>query len=307
MKIAVMGAGGIGGYYGAMLARAGEDVSLIARGAHLEAIREHGLKVLRDTETFTVRPSLATDDPARVGPVHLILLATKAYDLDAAARAMRPLLGEDSVVLPLLNGVDIPERVARHIPATQVLAGLTYSPANRPAPGVVHQPGARQKVIFGEVDGSISRRARNILALLERCGIEAELTDQVHKAIWSKFMFVTANGGVCGVTGSPMGTVLGHPETRALYEACCREVEAVARARGVHLAENIVPISLEHAHAMPPDTQPSMLQDLEAGKPLELDVLNGTVARLGRELRVPVPVNTLIHAVLKQRAFPLVS
>lgn len=302
MKIAVMGAGGIGGYYGGMLARAGEDVSLIARGAHLEAIRERGLTVMRDQETFTVRPSLATDDPARVGPVQLIVLATKAYDLDAAARTMRPLLGEDTVVLPLLNGVDIPERVARHVPAAQVLAGLTYAPANRPAPGVVRQPGPPQKMVFGEVDGSRSQRAQAILALLERCGIQAELTGEVNKAVWSKYMFVTSNGGVSCVTGAAMGTVLEHPETRALYEACCREVEAVARARGIKLDEDIVRISLTHAEAMPPDTQPSMLQDLKAGKPLELDVLNGTMARLGRELQVPVPVNTLIYAALKHRA-----
>jgi 2-dehydropantoate 2-reductase len=302
MRIAVMGAGGIGSFYGGLLARAGEDVTFIARGAHLAALRSGGLEVLRDRERFRVRPVQATDDPAAVGPVELVLLATKAYDLEAALEAMAPLVGPESLVLPLLNGVDMVERVARRVPAGQVLAGLTYVPANRPRPGAVHQPGPERRLLLGEPRGPATERCRRVLAVLQGAGIRAEVSDAMPVEIWSKFMLVTANGGVCGVTGSPIGPVLADPDTRALYIACCREVQALAAALGVALPPDAVQRTVTHAEGTPADNRPSLLQDLEQGKPLELEALNGTVARLGRARGVPVPVNASIYAALKLRA-----
>ena len=301
-RIAILGAGGIGSFYGGLLARAGADVVFIARGPHLAALRAHGLTVLRDDETFTVQPVTATDDTAFVGAVALVLLATKAYDLDAALDTVQPLLDRETLVLPLLNGVDIVERVSARVPAVQVLAGLTYLPANRPRPGAVHQPGPQRRLILGEARGPASDRCHRIVQWLRDAGIRAEANDDMPAQIWTKFMLVTANGGVCGVTGSPIGAVLAHPDTRALYRDCCREVGAVAAACGVRLAPDAVEATLAHADSTPPHNRPSLLQDLEAGRRLELDALHGTVVRLGRARGVPVPVNTFIHAALKLRA-----
>lgn len=302
LRVAVMGAGGIGSYYGGMLARAGEDVTFIARGAHLDALHNEGLTVLRELERFTVHPVQATQQPATVEPVDLVLLTTKTYDLDAALEAMQPLLRPQTLVLPLLNGVDIPERIAKRIPARQVFAGLTYVPANRPRPGVVHQPGRERRLIFGEPDGPATERCARVLAMLNGAGIRAEVSDEMPAETWRKFMLVAANGGVCGVTGSPIGMVMADRDTRSLYRDCCREVQAVAAACGVELERRAVDATMAHADSTPMDMKPSMLQDLEQGRPLELEALNGTVVRLGRAHGVPVTVNTSIYAALKLRA-----
>lgn len=301
MRIAVMGSGGIGSFYGAMLARAGEDVTFIARGAHLAAMRRDGLAVIRDAEHFTVQPAQATDDPAAVGPVALVLVATKTYDLDGALPAMAPLVGPDTAVLPLLNGVDIPERMARVLPAERLLAGLTYVPANRPRPGVVHQPGPERRLVFGEPRGPATARCRDILAVLLNAGLRAEVSDELPVETWTKFLLVTANGGVCAVTGMPIGPVLADPDTRGMYVDCCRETLAVAHALGVPVPPQAVEDTVTHADETPPENQPSMLQDVRLGRPLELEALNGTTARLGRERGVPVPVNAFIYAALKLR------
>ena len=301
MKIGIMGAGGIGGFYGALLVRAGEEVALIARGEHLAAIRDGGLTVIWDEETFTVTPAHATDDPAQVGPCDLVLVTTKAYDLAGAARTLAPMLGAGTVVLPLLNGVDINRRLAEVLGPESLLAGTTYVPVNRPHPGVVHHRGEQRRLVFGEEQGPPTERCLAILEVLVRAGINADLSGDMPREIWSKFMLVNANGGVCGVTGLAVAPVLADPDTRALYEASCREVQALAESQGIALDADIVERNLHLGEILPPDVKPSLLQDLEAGKPLELDILCGTVARLGRELGVPVPVNTMLHAALKHR------
>jgi 2-dehydropantoate 2-reductase len=302
MRIAVLGSGAIGSYYGGMLARAGNDVTFIARGEHLAALRADGLMVQRDLERFVVHPVQATDDPAEVGPVQLVLLATKAYDLDSALAALGPLLGRATLVLPLLNGMDVAGLVAARLPGAQVLAGLTYVPANRPRPGAVHQPGPERRLVFGEREGPATERCRRVLAVLLGAGIKAEMSDEMPRELWSKLMLVVANGGVCGAAGSPIGPVLADADTRALYLACCREVAAVACACGVALDESAVRATLDHAEGTPVDNRPSMLQDLEAGRPLELEHLHGALVRLAREHGVPVPVNAAIYAALKLRA-----
>ncbi|HKJ93453.1 MAG TPA: 2-dehydropantoate 2-reductase, partial [Longimicrobiales bacterium] len=207
-----------------------------------------------------------------------------------------------TLVLPLLNGVDAAERVAQALPGAQVLAGLTYVPANRPRPGVVHQPGPQRRFIFGEVRGPVTERCQRVLAVLRGAGIRAETSDVMARELWSKLMLVAANGGVCAVTGSPIGPVMTDPDTRALYVACCREVGAVAAACGVALEPDAVAHTLAHVEVTPGEMRPSMLQDLEAGHPLELEAMHGTVVRLGREHGVPVPITTFIYAALKLRA-----
>ena len=305
MRIAVMGAGGIGGFYGALLARAGHEVILIARGEHLEAIRRDGLTVIGDQETFTVRPALATGDPAeagRDGPAELVLVTTKAYDLDGAARALRPLVGPETLVLPLLNGIGIHQRISAILPEAQVLAGLTYLPAHRPAPGQVRHQGEQRQMVFGEPGGDPGPGCQALLEMLQAAGINAELSPDMPYEIWRKFMMVNANGGICCVTGEAVAAVLSDPDTRALFAASCREVTRLAAKLDIVLEPALIDEILAMGQALPPDVKPSMLHDLEAGRPLELDTHAGAVTRMGTEMGVPVPVNAMVHAALKHRA-----
>ena len=304
MRIAIMGTGGIGGFYGAQLALAGNDVWFIARGAHLQAIREHGLRV--DSQALGdlhVQPAQATDNPVEVGAVDAVLVTTKAYDLESAAEAIRPMVGAETVVLPLLNGVDIADRIGAHVGREHLLGGLCYISAAIAAPGMVREAGAPNRVVFGELDGGPSERVKRLETVMRDAGIPAEGSDDVQREIWRKFMLIDAASGVSAVTASPMGPVLADEDTRVLFVDCMREVEALARRKGVDLPNNLVEESLAFARdKMPYDLKPSMLHDLEQGRKLEVDALNGTVARLGREMGVETPVNRFIHAALKLRA-----
>lgn len=310
MKIAVMGAGSMGGYYGAKLIRGGHSVALIARGAHLEAIRGKGLKIIRDEETFTVTPWMATDNPAQAGEVELILVATKSYDLQGAARAIAPMVGKETMVLPLLNGVDIAERLGDALGMSHMLGGLTYLPGNMPEPGVVNQLGVEGRLEFGEFNdhhGNASgaggeSRADKLLKVFHAAGIVAEISGDIRTALWSKFVLINSTAGVCGVTGKPVGPVREDPRIRAMFTDCAAEVAALARKQGIHLDDDIIKRTLGHLDSVPYNNKPSLLQDLERGKPLELESLNGATVRLGKELGVPTPVNRFIYAALKGRA-----
>lgn len=302
MKIAVMGAGGVGGFFGARLAQAGEDVTFIARGAHLAALRERGLRVEGDLAQFTLPRVQASDDPAQVGPVELVLLAIKAYDLEGAARQMQPLIGPRTTVLPLLNGADIAERIGAVLGEGHVLGGLALISARIGEPGVIRQLGPLNKIVCGEFSGEVTPRAEAIRDVLLRAQIQAELSRQIRSEIWKKFLFITAAGGVCAVTASLMGPVLADAETRALYVGCMEEVAALARALRIPLPASVVADTLRFSESVPPETRPSMLLSLELGQKLEVEILNGTVARLGRERGVPTPINQFIATALKLRA-----
>jgi 2-dehydropantoate 2-reductase len=302
MKIAVMGAGGVGGYYGARLARAGEAVAFIARGAHLAALRRRGLRVEGDAERIVLERVTATDDPAAIGPVDWVLLATKAYDLEDAARRIQPLVGPQTAVLPLLNGVDIAERIGAVLGAQHVLGGLAQISARIAEPGLIRQMGPLNKIVFGELSGEESPRALAIHGCLRGAGIDAELSRTVRSEIWKKFIFIAAAGGVCAVTASLLGPVLADADTRALYLACVEELAALARAQGVALPASVVADTMAFSARIPPQTRPSLLLSLEQGQRLEVEALNGTAARLGGELGVPTPVNRFIYAALKLRA-----
>ena len=302
MKIAVMGAGGVGGYFGAKLAKAGADVTFIARGAHLAAMRAGGLRVEGHTERFALQPVRATDDPAEVGAVELVLLAIKAYDLERATRQMQPLIGPATAILPLLNGADIAERIGAVVGAEHVLGGVALISARIAEPGLIRQMGTLNKIVFGELSGAVTPRSEAIRDALLHAQIATELSRQIRSEIWKKFLFITAAGGVCAVTGSLLGAVLADPDTRALYAGCVEEAAAVARALRIALPESAVADTLRFSDAVPKETRTSMLLSLEQGQKLELDSLNGTVARMGRELGVPTPVNQFIATALKLRA-----
>lgn len=302
MRIAIVGPGGVGGYYGGLLASSGQDVTLIARGKHLAAILENGLCVESVHGDFTIQPTQATDDPAQVGPVDLVLIAVKSYDLDSAAEASRALVGPTTSVLPLLNGLDAADRLAAVLGTEQVLIGLTHISSSIAAPGVIRQVSPVRRITFGEQDGSISSRSERIRDVLATSGAEVVLTRTPQVALWEKFVFIASISGVCCLARLSLGPVLNIPESRELYVDALREVEAVGRARGIELPQDIVEQTLRLSEGFAPETKPSMLVDLAGGRRLELEATSGTVIRYGLESDVPTPVHRVIYGALKPSA-----
>ena len=302
MKIGIIGAGAIGGYYGAKLARAGESVHFIARGAMLRALRSRGLTVVRDEETFKVPAVQVTDDATEVGPVELVLVTTKSYDLEGAAKALRPLKGQHTTVIPLQNGVDIAERLGALTEPAHILGALTYLPASVAEPGVVRQEGPEKPLLLGPLSNADDAAAEAALALFRRTGIVAERPADIRVQIWTKFMAAIGTTGVQSVTGCGFGPTSTDGDTRALYLGCMREVETLAGKSGVLLPDGTPERLMRVIATYPADAKASMLQDLEQGKPLELEAMHGTAVRLGETLGVPTPVNRFIYAALKLRA-----
>ena len=300
-SVAVMGAGGVGGHYGAVLAQAGRKVAFIARGAHLAAMRSSGLTVERDGLPTIVLPEVvATDDPAAVGPVDLVLFTPKAFDLEVAAEQIAPLLGPGSAVLPLLNGIDIADRLAAVIGREPVLAGICQISSNIARPGLIRQVGPLNRIVLGEVEGGLSPRAEAIGHFLREAGIRAEVSERMKDEVWKKFYFLDPMASACALTGAAIGPVREDPDTRALLLACLEEVRGLGEAEGVSLptpAEAIT--ALER---LPADVKPSLLHALERGAPLEIDILPGAVVRLGRRRGIPTPTHALIYAALKFKA-----
>jgi 2-dehydropantoate 2-reductase len=300
MRIAVMGAGSVGGYLGGMLARGGHEVSLIARGAHLAAIRERGLRVVRDSEEFTVNCA-ATDKPGEVGPVELVLLTVKTYQNAAAVPAMASLVGPDTTVLCLQNGVDSYLAPAA-FGAERVLPGAVYIEAGLPSPGVVRQPGDVVRVVFGELDSSESERGRTIRDALTASGVPAELSADIRAGLWAKFLFIATMAGVTAMARQTLAELMPRPEWRDVVVGCLREVETAGRASGVNFPRDIHATTLAYIEDNLDDLQASMHTDVVAGRPLELEALNGAVIRAGRAGGVPTPINDVIYAMLRPLA-----
>ena len=298
MRIAIMGSGGVGGYFGGRLAYAGEDVTFIARGAHLEAIRKNGLQVNSVAGDFHIRPK-ATHDPAAVGQVDLILFCVKAYDTEAAASQIRPMVGPQTTVLCLLNGVDNEETLGAILGEDHVLAGVVHILSTISAPGVISQTAGPRTLKLGERDGRISARAERIFNVLKGAGIQAELSAQILVDLWEKFVFICAQGGVTALGRLSVGEILGCPETAAFYRGVMEEVAAIGRTRGVPLPADTVDRALAFARALQPGMRSSLAYDLSQGNRLEVESLSGSVVRSGRELGVPTPCNYAIYACLK--------
>ncbi|MGO9690359.1 MAG: ketopantoate reductase family protein [Syntrophobacteraceae bacterium] len=299
MKIAIMGTGGVGGYYGGLLASAGHDVTFIACGEHLGAIRENGLEVRSVFGDFRIKPAAATDDPASVGKVELIVFATKTYHIAEAARAILPMVGSDTVVLPLLNGVDAAERIGEEIGARHVLGGVTYLSAAIEGPGVIGQYSQFRRIVAGEINGEISERAKSVCQVLKSTGAPVEAVGNIVQVLWTKFIFISAISALGGLTRVTTGEYRGLPETRKALTDALREAVAVASAWGVLLEPDLVEKTLEFIDSAPADMKPSMQRDIEAGRRCELESMIGIIVRLGAELNVPVPVMTLAYAILK--------
>jgi 2-dehydropantoate 2-reductase len=299
MRIAVTGAGGTGGYFGGLLARAGEDVTFIARGAHLQALRARGLTVeSRLAGTFTL-PVRATNDPSEVGPVDLILFCVKTYDTDAAAESIRPLIRAETMVLSLQNGIDNNERIARVAGHASGIGAAAYIVSAIKEPGAVAQTAGPGKIILGELDGGMSARTERLRDVLQRAGIAAEVHRDVRAVLWQKFLFICAFSGVTALSRLPIGTILADPVTHALFRGTMEEVEMVARAGGIDLPADCVEQSMATAASVEPWGRGSLYHDLAGGLRLELEALNGEVVRRGREHGVEVPLNFAIYAALR--------
>lgn len=298
MRIAIFGTGGAGGYFGARLYEAGEDVVFLARGAHLEAIRRSGLKVVTDSGAILVRPAQATDDPAEVGTVDFVLVGVKAWQVPEAARAMGPMVGPDTAVCPLQNGVEAAAQLSKVLGARRVLGGLSGTLSFIAAPGEIRSVGTTHFVKLGELDGRPSERALRLRDALAHAGVDAEVPPDIQAAVWQKFLFVTAFGGVGAVARAPVGVIRAVPETRRLLEGSMRETQAVARARGIALARDSVPQSMALLDSLAPEGTTSLQRDIVAGKPSELEAWNGAVVRLGGESGVPTPLHGFLYASL---------
>ncbi len=299
MRIAVFGTGGVGGYFGGRLAQAGNDVTFIARGAHLEAIRRDGLKVESIAGNFAVIPARATGDPSDIGAVELVIVGVKAPQVPAAAEAMRPLVGPATTVLPLQNGVEAADQLAAVLGRDRVVGGLCKLIAMIAAPGRIRHLGMPPKIVFGELDNSASGRIAGLKALFDGCdGLEAQIAADIHAALWEKFLFIAAFSGVGAVTRVPAGILRTVPETRQMVVEAMEEIFSLSRARGVRLADDTVARSMAAVDALPPEGTASMQRDIMAGKPSELSAQNGAVVRLARETGISVPINDFLYRAL---------
>ncbi|MXV94917.1 MAG: 2-dehydropantoate 2-reductase [Gemmatimonadetes bacterium] len=298
MRIAIYGAGGVGGYYGGVLARAGYDVSLLARGAHLEAIRSSGLSVRSPGGDFVVRPAAATDDPAKIGPVDAVIVAVKSMHLAAVCGGIAPLLGADTLVVPMLNGVDAHEALLPAVGRSRMGKGLTRIISEVVAPGQIRHVGVEPYVALAEWDGSRTRRVDSLVAALRDAGVDAEVPPDIDAAIWLKFLFVCSVGGVCGACRMPLGPVRTLPESRALLRRAMEEIAAVAAAHGVSLQDDAVAFAMNTVDTFPAEGTSSLQRDIAAGVPSELDAWTGAAVRLGATVGIATPVHSFIHAVL---------
>ncbi len=298
MKIGVMGTGGVGGYFGALLAKAGQDIHFVARGKHLQVIEEEGLRIISNGKTFTVNIH-ATSEPHEIGPVDLLLFCVKSYDTESAARLIEPMIEESTIILTIQNGIDNIEKLAKYYELTQLMAGTTFIESMITSPGVIVHKGPPGRIIFGELDGYISDRGKEIEKIFLDAGIDVKFTDRIQQVLWEKFLFICGVHGVGTVSRSSIGQVLACPETRELLIGIMREVEAVARKRGVDLPDDIVDRSMQLAESYDRRFRPSMLRDLEWKRPIEIEALNGLVVKLGKELGVSTPLNFAIYAALK--------
>ncbi len=299
MNILVFGTGGVGGYFGGRLAEAGQDVTFIARGTHLAAIREHGLRVESIAGDFTIHPAKATDTPAEAGIPDVVLLGVKAWDVPAAAKALQPVIGPRTFIVPLQNGVTAPDELAAVLGRERVLGGLCRISALVGEPGVIRHVGVEPCIAFAELDGQETERVETLRAAFETCkGLTVEVPTDIQAALWSKFLFIASISGVGAVTRQPAGVFRATPESRALLIAALEETAAVARARGINLPKDAVQTTLAFIDNTPPVIIASMQRDIMQGKPSELESQSGAIVRLGRELGVPTPTHAFIYASL---------
>ena len=298
MRIAVMGTGGIGGYFGGYLAQ-DNDVTFIARGDHLAAIRENGLRVVSTETDLHIDPAQATDDPGTIEPVDIVLFCVKLYDTLSAAETIAPIVGPDTRVLTLQNGIDGAEQLAGKFGRERVLGGVAYIAAKIDAPGIVSYLPGMTRIVFGTLDSQADPVVEAFLNICEPCPFGAEIADDIQVALWTKMVLLATNAGISATSRLPIRVTFDDEEARAVAVAAFREAEAVARALGVDLPADIVDRLTKASMSFPTDMYASMYHDLMAGKRIEIDGLPGTIVRLGAEHGIPTPVHSTFYGMLK--------
>ncbi|HEY4042279.1 MAG TPA: 2-dehydropantoate 2-reductase [Rhodopila sp.] len=299
MRIAVIGAGGVGGAFGAALAKAGADVTFVARGAHLHAMRERGLRVEGGRGEILISPARATDDPSTIAPVDFVLFCVKLWDVESAGAAIKPLIGPATAVIPLQNGIDASERLIPILGAPAVMGGVAQISATIAEPGVIRQTGSFMRLIFGELEGGKSARGEAFLGLCRQASFDATHSDQIMTELWMKFILLATNSALTAATRTPIGVLRDDPDIAPLFERASAEVAAVGRARGIKLPDDVTQAVGGFVRNAPPAMMASMAHDLVRGNRIELPWLSGKVVALGRELAVPTPVHEVLYAVLK--------
>jgi 2-dehydropantoate 2-reductase len=307
MRAAVIGIGGIGGYYGGKLAvkyagSADHQIIFIARGEHLKAIQRQGLRLTTVEGDLAAVPALATDHPHSAGLFDLVLFCVKSYGLEGAARQIRDNLHDESVVIPLLNGVDIAERLKAILPKGRILSGCVYISARIESPGAVRQVGGSCQLIFGPDQAAEVETYRPIEAFLREAGIKAELVDRIALPLWTKYIFIDPLAGLTSMLGKPFGAIMDNQTDRSMLEGLMQEVELVARAQGVPFPEDIVEATAAKVASFPPSTKTSMLLDFEKGQPAELDVFMGYMVAAGKKLGIPLPLHEKVYMELLKKA-----
>ncbi len=299
MRIAVIGAGGVGGYFGGRLAQAGHDVAFVARGRHLAALRERGLVIESSLGNATIRNATFTDDVASVAPCDVVMFCVKLWDIETAAQAIAPLVAAGGMVIPFQNGVDAPDVLGRILGPQRVVGGVAYIAAMIREAGVIAHTGTMARLVVGAFD---DRHAQGVAAFRDACvaaGVNAELSADIRRALWDKFCFLAAFSGSTAMSRQPIGVVRSDPDLRAAFEAAMREAWTVGRARGVPLADDYVAQQLTFTDGLPALMRSSMLNDLVAGNRLEAPWLSGAVARMAAEAGIPAPVSATFFAAMK--------
>ena len=299
MKIAVMGAGALGCYFGGRLAAAGADIAFVARGAHLAALQSDGLRIESPLGDCHVANVTATDDPATIGQVDVVLFLVKLYDTDTAARQMAPLLGPHTTVVSFQNGVETRRQIGAVVGEQRVVAGAAFIPADIRAPGIVRHSGPFARLVFGEHDGEASSRCLTLAAAFDKAGVEATVVADIEAKLWEKFLVLSALSAITTLTRLPIGDVLADPECRALFRGAIDESHAVGRAVCPQLAAGAADAAFELASGFPHGMRASMLDDLERGKRLELNDLSGAVVRLGAAHGIATPIHRVVHQALQ--------
>jgi 2-dehydropantoate 2-reductase len=298
MRVAVMGSGGIGGYFGARLALGGAEVGFIARGAHLEAIQRDGIKVDQGSESFRVRDVRATNEPADIGPVDLVMLCVKLWDTETALEQIRPLVGPQTTLVSFQNSVLKDSLLTSAFPESQIIGGVAYVASTISQPGVIARTGPLERLVMGEFDGSLSARVRAFYEAALAGGINADISEDITRATWEKFVFLVGLSATTTTIGLPIGPIRSDPQTRTFLLDVMREVVAVARAHGVALPDDYAEQRLEFADSVSPEMTSSMAHDLAHGNRLELPWLSGAVTALGREAGIDTPLNRAVSDIL---------
>jgi len=304
MRIAIVGAGAVGGYYGALMARAGADVSFVARGAHRDAIRANGLRIIGVQGDFTVKVA-AEDDPGKIGPADVVIIAVKTYDNGSAFPIAKTLMREGTVVLTLQNGVDSAQDLARVVGEAAVIAGPTYIATAIDAPGVIRQTGSHRRIVFGEVfnpGAHVSPRVRALADLMLTADIHAEPVADARIPLWEKFIYLAPFAAFTGAARLPIGAIWGDEIARDAFMDAVREVERVARASGIGVAADVVEKIATYTAGIPASTRSSLLIDLSVGKRIEVESLPGSVVRRGAAVGVETPMMRSLYAVLRPHA-----